>query len=148
MTVNRRKKNRKQRGSRECGWGLTHRGAGNRGGVGNAGSGKKAKAKMPRKGLWSDKYFGKHGFKPKGMIVVEKPINVRYIEESLDRWVLEKSVQKEGDMFVIDLPKLGYNKLLSTGKVSKKYKITVPRASRTVVEKIKAVGGEVIGVKQ
>ncbi len=148
MTVKRNKKNRKQRGSRECGWGLTHRGKGNKGGSGNAGSGKKAKAKMPGKGQWSIQRFGKHGFKSKGQLVIDTPINVRELEARLERWVNTKAITKEGDVFVVDLPKLGYTKLLSTGKVSHKYKITVPRASKAGIEKVKAAGGDVIGVKQ
>ena len=49
MTVNRRKKVVKQRGSHTHGWGSKkkHRGAGNRGGRGMAGSGKRADQRKP-----------------------------------------------------------------------------------------------------
>ena len=148
MTVKRGRKHSKKRGSRECGYGLTHRGRGNRGGAGNAGSGKKAKCKQPAKGLWRIQEFGKHGFNQKGVVSIDTPINLRDLEVKLDTWLVEKAVTKEGDVFVVDLPKLGYNKLLSSGKITNKLKINVPKASKVVVEKVKTAGGEVIGVKQ
>ena len=43
-----------------------------------------------------------------------------------------------------DVGKLGYNKLLSTGRVSKKFKITVEYASGNAVSKLKESGSEVI----
>ena len=62
MTINKRKKNSRQRGSWTHGWGSKkkHRGAGHRGGKGNAGTGKKGDAKKPK--IWKNKkYFGKYG---------------------------------------------------------------------------------------
>ena len=57
MTVNKRKKNSRQRGSHTHGWGAMkkHRGAGNRGGRGAAGSGKRADSKKPS--IWTGPYF-------------------------------------------------------------------------------------------
>ena len=46
------------------------------------------------------------------------------------------------------LGKLGYNKLLSKGKVNKKLKISVKYASKKVVEAVKKSGGEVILLKK
>jgi len=148
MTVKRNKKSRKQRGSRECGYGLTHRGRGNRGGAGNAGSGKRAKAKQPAKGKWRIQNLGRHGFNQKGVTTVDLTITIRDIEVKLENWLTGKKITKEGEVFVIDLKTLGYDKLLSGGKITNKLKITVPKASKAVVEKVKAAGGEVIGVKQ
>jgi large subunit ribosomal protein L15 len=144
MTVKRGRKSKKHRGTRTAGWGLCHRGAGNRGGVGNAGSGKRAKCKMPGSGLWGVQKFGKHGFKHKSMFIIDHTINIRELEDKLDSFVKEKLVAVEKDVYVIDLPKIGFSKLLSAGKPTKKMKITVTNASKSVVEKIKAAGGEVI----
>lgn len=144
MVVKRKRKITKQRAGRTCGWGLVHRGSGQRGGFGNAGSGKKAKCKMPRRGLWAIQLFGKHGFIPKGPIIEQVPINFREIEDRIDTLVAEKAATVEKDLYVIDLGKAGYNKLLSTGEVTKKLRITVLFASKSAVEKVKAAGGEVV----
>ena len=53
-----------------------------------------------------------------------------------------KTTQGNG-VFVIELRKVGYNKLLSSGKVTKKLKITVPIASPKAVEKVQQAGGTV-----
>ena len=144
MVVKRKKKIRKQRAGRTCGWGLVHRGSGQRGGIGNAGSGQKAKCKMPQKGLWSIQRFGKHGFISKGPIIEQIPINFREIEDRIDALVADKAATVEKDTYVIDLEKAGYNKLLSTGEVTKKLRIIVLFASKSAVEKVKAAGGEVV----
>ena len=61
-------------------------------------------------------------------------------------WLKSKLiVEKEGAVDV-NLLKIGFNKLLSNGKVSNKLKITVSYASAAAVEKIKAAGGEVTGL--
>ena len=65
MTLNKRKKATRQRGSKTHGWGSMkkHRGAGNRGGRGRAGSGKRGDAKKPS--YQKKAYLGGHGFKSK-----------------------------------------------------------------------------------
>ena len=62
MTVNKRKKISRYRGSMTHGGGSKkkRRGSGNRGGKGLAGSGKRSDSKKPS--LWKEKYFGKFGF--------------------------------------------------------------------------------------
>jgi len=135
MVVNKRKKFSRQRASHTHGWGSKkkHRGAGNRGGKGMAGTGKRADQMKTL--IWKDKkYFGKYGFKKKGVKKEIKAVNIGYIEENLDKF--------QGD--VIDLGKLGYNKLLGNGKVTKKLKIKVKSASTKAVEKVRKVGGEII----
>lgn len=145
MTVNKRKKNSRQRGSHTHGWGAKkkHRGSGHRGGVGMAGSGKRADTKKPS--LWKERYFGKRGFISKNVVSVN-PINIWQIEENINKWIESKSVTKEKECFVVDLEKLGYNKLLSEGVVKSKLRIITPYASKNAVEKIKEAGGEVTGL--
>ncbi len=146
MVVNRRKKFSRQRGSFTHGWGSKkkHRGAGNRGGKGLAGTGKRADSIKTL--YWKDKkYFGKHGFKHRGRTKKNtKAMNIGYINERLDKFLASKSIVKEGDHYVVDLKKMGYNKLLGAGKVVNKFKINVKYASGNAVEKIKQAGGEVI----
>jgi len=131
MVVNRRKKFSRQRASFTHGWGSKkkHRGAGNRGGRGMAGTGKRGDAMKPLH--WKDpKYFGKHGFKKKGVMEKIKFINLDAIGK----------FEKEG---VVDLSKLDYNKLLGKG-VGGKFKVIVKYASKNAVEKMKKVGGSVL----
>ena len=145
MTVKRRKKSVRNKGSRTCGQGRTNRGAGNRGGRGRAGTGKKAKCKMPAKGTWTIQFFGKKGFKSKGLRYETKTvINLRQLEESLETFVKNKSAVVEKDVYSVNLTDLGIDKLLSAGKATKKLRLTVKSASKQAVEKVKAAGGEVI----
>jgi large subunit ribosomal protein L15 len=131
MTTNKRKKNVKQRGSKTHGWGSMkkHRGKGNKGGAGRAGTGKKAGQKTPS--YWQERHYGKSGFKKKGVLKKIKPIN------------LDDLAKKAGAKAEVNLKDLGYNKLLGKGK-GLKLKITAEEASAKAVEKVKAAGGEVI----
>jgi len=145
MVVNRRKKVVRQRGSSTYGWGKNkHRNSGSKGGFGNAGTGKKSDNKKPS--IWGTKtdYFGKHGFVPKGQVVDVRIVNLRDIEQMLPGWISAKQVGQEAGSFVVDLAKLGYDKLLSSGKVTRKLKITVSSASEGAAEKVKAAGGELV----
>jgi len=149
MVVHRRKKNVKQRGTTWHGWGkgkAHHKGAGSRGGRGMAGTGKRGDAKKPS--IWKERYFGKLGFIKKGPKIKIKEININYLQANLDNLIDKKLILKENDFYIIDASKLGFNKLLGTGKVSAKFKINVDYASKSAVEKIKQVGGEVILTKK
>ena len=143
MTVNKRKKNSRQRGSHTHGWGAKkkHRGSGHRGGFGMAGTGKRADTKKPS--IWKERYFGKLGFVSRKRLDV-RPINIRKIEENLNEWVKMKLINKEGDIFTLSLEELGYNKLLSAGVVKNRFKIKTPYASKNAIEKIKEANGEVV----
>ena len=129
------KKSRKFRGSMTHGRGKKGgRGAGLRGGRGNAGL-------LKHRFMYMKKYMpdhiGKHGFKrPQEMLKKDICINVGTLEE---RFPNKKT---------IDLEKEGYDKLLGGGTVGKEYKITVKKASAKAVEKIKENNGEVKIVEQ
>ena len=147
MTVNRRKKNVRQRGHKTHGWGAKkkHRGKGHQGGAGMAGTGKRADSKKPS--IWKDKdYFGKHGFVSKTPKIKINPVNVSYIEEHINKFISANIIKKENGVYYVELEKLGYNKLLGDGKVMDKFKIKTPYASKSAVEKIKEAGGEVTGL--
>ena len=144
MVINKRKKLSRYRASKThgCGSMKKRRGAGNRGGRGNAGTGKRGDAKKPC--IWKNsEYFGKRGFKIKGA----KKINcatISYLNENCDGLLLNKKIKKENDFYVVDLNEMGFNKLLSKGKLTKKFKIKVESASKKVIETVKKSGGEVI----
>lgn len=148
MVVNRRKKNSRLRGSWTHGWGekKKHRGAGSRGGRGMAGTGKRGDAKKPS--IWGERYFGKFGFIKKNQKEKIVALNLVDIERKLDFWVGKKLVSVENGVFVVDSVKLGFNKVLGSGRLSKKLKISCPFFSAGAVEKIKAAGGEVVGQKE
>ncbi len=141
MVTNKRKKFSRQRATHTHGWGSKkkHRGAGSRGGRGLAGTGKRGDAKKTLH--WKNsKYFGKHGFKKKGMKIEINPINIDYIEENISKFKKEDGL--------VDLNKLGYNKLLGKGKIKSKLNLKVDYASSKAVEKVKKAGGEVILTKK
>lgn len=145
MVVKKRKKVSRQRGSRTHGWGLVHRNSGQRGGAGNASRGKKAHAKKPSN--WLDKenprYFGKHGFIHQGPTQNDIIVNIKDVEEKLSNWTAEKKAVINGKTCEINLTNLGYTKLLSTGKPTHQFKITIQKATEKAVKKITAAGGSV-----
>ena len=147
MTINKRKKNTRQRGHSTHGWGSKkkHRGKGHQGGAGMAGTGKRADSKKPS--IWKDvNYFGKHGFVSKTPKVKINAVNARYIEQHINRYISANLIKEENGFYSVELAKLGFNKLLGDGKVSIKFRIITPYASKSALEKIKEAGGEVSGL--
>lgn len=141
--LNRRKKTVKFRGHHTHGYGSKkkHRGSGHQGGVGNAGTGKKADQKKPS--VWKDeKYFGRHGFDSKNSPKI-KALNIFYIEEHFDSLLAAGKIKKTGDAYAIDLHDLKANKLLGSGNATKKYAIKCDYATASAVEKIQGAGGSV-----
>ncbi|MBI3036250.1 50S ribosomal protein L15 [Candidatus Woesearchaeota archaeon] len=143
MTVNRRKKDVKQRGSHTHGWGSKkkHRGSGNRGGKGMAGTGKRGDAKKPS--IWQEEYFGKHGFVHKNATQVEA-VNVEFIDQNIEKLVKLNAAKQQDGVFVVNIADLGFDKLLGKGKVTKKLRVTADYASAGAVEAVKSAGGEVV----
>ena len=117
------------------------RGAGLRGGRGNAGCHKTKRIMYERVG----RVWGAHGFKrPQTVVMANNAINLKVIEESAAEWVDQGNASKKGKVVSIDLKKMGYDKLLGTGVPSQAYRITISAASAKAVEKVEAAGGEVI----
>jgi large subunit ribosomal protein L15 len=106
------------------------RGAGLRGGRGNAGLHKHKFMHMLK---YMPDHFGVHGFKrPQSVIKRNKTINIGELEE--------KFPGKNS----IDLEKEGFDKLLGSGVINSKIKIKVNSASEKAIEKVKEKGGEII----
>ena len=140
MVAKRKKKSRRLQGTH--GWGRNkHRNSGSRGGYGMAGTGKKADNKKPS--IWATEYFGKHGFVCQTAKTVNA-ITLRDIDDKLPAWLKNKQAKEEAGTIILDLKELGYDKLLGTGKITKKIKITVPKATASAAEKIKKAGGELV----
>jgi large subunit ribosomal protein L15 len=132
-----RTKNSRQRGTKTHGWGAMkkHRGAGNRGGRGMAGTGKRGDARKPS--IWKDKkYFGKHGMKSR--FKKDGTINIEALNQKAD-----ELCTKKGEVYAVDLASFKIDKLLSIGTPAYKYDIIVNSASQKAIEKIAKNGGMV-----
>jgi len=106
------------------------RGAGLRGGRGNAGLLKHRYMHMTKN---MPDHFGRHGFKrPQSIMTRDKTINIGQLEK-------EFAGKKE-----IDLTKEGYDKLLGGGKLNSKLKIKVEKASQNAIDKVEDKGGQII----
>ncbi|MHA1338676.1 MAG: uL15 family ribosomal protein [Promethearchaeota archaeon] len=161
MTRNFRKRIRKLRGSRSHGYGNCQgrRKAGRKGGHGLTTGWKKHKKsyylKQKSLGFPTDKFgknvvspwiHGKHGFqRPLKIrrIYAVNPINIGNVDALIDKWVEKGLAKKSGNEYTVDLGKIGYNKLLARGKITKKINITVERASIYAVEEVQNAGGSV-----
>ena len=118
MVVRKRKKHRRFRGRRAYhGSHKKWRGGGSRGGRGQAGLHK-------HKWSWTIKYdpehFGKRGFKrPVATIEKIRAINLGDLEKMIEKLLEQKLAEKEGEKIKINLKKIGYDKLLGSGKITK-----------------------------
>jgi len=134
MKVHKRKKNSRIRGARTCGWGFRqkHKGHGNKGGFGKAGTGKRADHKK-QVALESDpkkRYFGKQGATSRGTKRKKyEKINLSDIKAN----IFQKSGQK------IDLSK---HKILGKGD-GFHAEITAKAATPSAIKKMKAAKGEI-----
>jgi len=145
MVVRRRKKSRKLRGrTRTMGWGRIgqHRKSGSRGGFGLVGFHK-------HKWTWTVKYapnwFGKHGFtQPPSIVAKINGINVGVLDEIANELEAKGLAIKENGKIVIDVTKLGFNKVLGRGYVTKPLKVLTPSITETAKKKIEEAGGEVV----
>ncbi|ADP77673.1 LSU ribosomal protein L15P [Methanothermus fervidus DSM 2088] len=141
--IRKRRKITRMRGTRTVGGGSAkkRRGAGNRGGRGMAGS---------HKHLWTwivkykPDHFGKRGFKrPKAVTREVKSINLKEIDEKLDELLEKNLAEEKNGMIYIDLEKLGYDKLLGAGQISRPISVKSPEISKKAKEKIIEAGGEI-----
>jgi len=94
---------------------------------------------------YEPEYFGKKGFtSPRSLKQKTNVINVGELDEIVDKLTTEKQLEtKEGKAF-LDLEKLGYHKLLATGKVTKPMLIKVAAHSENAAKKIEEAGGHIL----
>lgn len=135
-----RRKAKRQRGYNSHGWGhkKKHRGAGSRGGRGNAGSGKRADTKKPSIiNTYGTANLSRSGFRSPTFQPYES-INVGDLQRMAEQGAIGKEIKLE---------ELGYKKLLGSGSIHVPLTIHVPLASARAVEKIKRAGGDVVGIE-
>jgi large subunit ribosomal protein L15 len=128
---------KKGRGSNTHGHGTHKRGAGRRGGRGFAGvkdarwmstlKGGKLLAGKGKRGKYG--HFGKYGF-TRGKQKKPATVNLSWVDINFD---------KEAD-----LTAAGVEKLLGSGKITKKLKIKVAAWTKKAEAKVKAAGGEIV----
>lgn len=144
MVVRTKGKSNKMRASRTHGWGSPkkHRGSGSRGGVGNAGRGKKGQQMMTLMHNIGFK-LGKSGFvKPPSTVLVDKTINIGLIDSSIQKFLDMKIAKKTKDAVEINVSSLGCTKVLGSGNVATKLVVVAKKFSSNAKAKIEAAGGE------
>jgi large subunit ribosomal protein L15 len=155
----------RMRGSHTHGWGhkKKHRGSGNRGGFGLAGTGARGDSQKPgligssrqimkkmaaSKGVKLSQlttgkaYFGKYGFKslkPRNNNV----LTLTYVEENFDKLVEAGIIQSGKNGYLLDATELGYDKVLGRGTFSRNLTLRCPQISTGAKNKVEAAGGSV-----
>jgi large subunit ribosomal protein L15 len=144
--IRKSRKINKMRGSRTIGGGCSkkRRGAGHRGGRGKSGL---------HKHMWSwvvkydPQHFGKHGFKrPRKTVFKSQTVNLDYLDEKAQELVKNGLATEEEGKIVIDVAKMGYNKVLGRGKLSQALVIKSPLFSGSALRKIEEAGGEAVNL--
>jgi len=145
MVVRRYKKIRKKRGERtHHGSHKKHRGGGSRGGRGKAGL---HKHKWSYTVKYEPEHYGKRGFvRPAKVLKDISSINIKDIDRMADSLIKGKIAEREGGMIKINMNKLGYQKVLGNGKITKPLIIEANYFSKQAIEKIEKAGGKVVKI--
>lgn len=117
------------------------RGAGKRGGRGNAGLHKHKYIKTVK---YLPDHFGRHGFKrPQSVVGSKITINLFTLDEKLDKLIRDGKVKKVKNYYELNLDELGFEKILGSGTITKPVTITVKEATKKAISKIESAGGKV-----
>ena len=106
------------------------------------------------KHLWSyvqryePDYFGKKNFIPRSCKTRINAINVGQLNELVDKLAREKQLEKKDDKAFVDLDKLGYQKLLATGRIAKPVIVRVVKHSKNAAKKIEEAGGQILDAEE
>jgi large subunit ribosomal protein L15 len=138
------RKTRKRRGSRTVGWGQVgqHRKHSQKGG-----------RKVGRhKHLWTyvikyePDYFGNKGFTSSRSLKRKvNTINVGELDELISKLAIEKQLETMDNKAFLNLDKLGYTKLLATGRIEQPVLVKVAEHSENAAKKIEEAGGQILG---
>ena len=143
-----KKKSSKRRGDREYGRGKKKgRGAGLRGGKGNAGRHKHKRVHYAK--LGQEFGYTNYGFRrPEVVQNLVNAVNVSELDAVLPRLVEMGEAQQQGEVYTIDLSGMGIDKLLGSGQVRSKIHVTVQEATPSAKSKIEDAGGQVVIAEQ
>ena len=139
MPVNKRSK---FRGSRTCGGG-THknrRGAGNRGGRGRAGH---RDHRFSHYLLYGEIHNGKDGFTSPTSSPTPA-VGIGRLDQMAESLLATGAATREGDLIVVNAAAIGVEKVLGTGRVTRKLKVSARAFSVQAKEKIESLGGQAI----
>lgn len=90
-------------------------------------------------------YFGKHGFKRPAAVREEiKAINVGDIDERLEELMQLGVARQEGEKFIVDVGKLGFEKVLGGGQVRRPMDVTAKKFVDSAKRKLETAGGKAI----
>ena len=136
--ASRLRKTRKYRGSRNHGWGQVgqHRASGHKGGLGKSGMLKHHYSTMLKE---FPNHFGHDSTHPPHPNITKKWTSVRDLDD-----LFAKYGKQEGDKKIIDLNKLGIDKLLGGGQIKNAFTVKITQFTKSAEEKIKNAGGEVL----
>jgi large subunit ribosomal protein L15 len=137
------KKSRKLRGSRTVGYGRQGQ---------HRKSGQKGERKAGRhKGGWSyvlrhePDYWGKKGFRSiQSLQRKVNAINVGNLSTLVEKLEAKNQLEHQDGKILLDLDKLGYTKLLGTGKVTTPILIKIHAYSDSAAKKIEDAGGQIL----
>lgn len=134
-----RKEQKRRRGERTYhGSHKKWRGGGSRGGRGNAGLHKHKWSYVVK---YEPEHFGKRGFKPPVARKI-KAINLKDLDQLTEKLLEQKLAVKEDDKIKIDLQKIGYDKLLGSGRVTKPLIVEAKYFSKQALKKLEDAGGK------
>jgi large subunit ribosomal protein L15 len=142
MTFRIRSVRSRLRGNRGGGYGARkkHRGKGSKGGMGMAGTGKKAGQKRTYVLKYFPNYFGKKGFTSRNKKL--DIISLDEIQKNLNSFIEKGIAKKTGEGIELNLK--GY-KVLSTGNLKDKFIIKADAFSENAKEKILKSGSKIKG---
>ena len=145
MVVRRRRKYTKYLGKRYARRGKNdrNRGAGCRGGRGNAGWRFKKQKLLKILKENPEKFKDKRGFVPPRRREIRE-MNLHQLEDLVFKLKSQGKIKEEDGKIVVNLKDFGYNKLLGAGAISIPVKVYTEYASESAVEKIQKAGGEII----
>jgi len=90
-------------------------------------------------------YFGKKGFmSPRSLGQKTNMINVGELDELIERMGAEGQLEKKGGKVLLDLDRLGYDKLLGSGRITKPILVKVASHSEEAAKKVQEVGGQIL----
>ena len=136
-----RKQKKQRRGERTYhGSHKKWRGGGSRGGRGQAGL---HKYKWSYTTKYDPDHFGKSGIKSLTLRKI-KAINLRDLDQMTEKLLKQKLVEQEGNKIKIDLEKIGYDKLLGSGQVTKALIVEAKYFSKNAIKKLEEADGKAI----
>jgi len=90
-------------------------------------------------------YFGKRGFtSPRSLGQRANILNVGELEELANKLAMEQKLEEKERKTFLDLDKLGYDKLLAKGRVTKPLLVKIASHSKAATKKVEEAGGRIL----